>query len=199
MKNIFNFDKPKTAVQWLVFLAAAGIACTSPAGTRAFLKELLKYIDKELGGEEKAGPPHSFKTEQLSQALYRLKKRKIIEIKKTKNKTFILLSEKGKKRKLEYDFFRLTIPKPKLWDGKWRFLMFDITEKNKFAREALRERLKNLGFLKFQKSVWVYPYPCENEIDFIAENLGIAPHIMLLTVTVENDQPLRAHYNLPGI
>jgi len=198
MRNIFNFDKPKTVIQWLVFLAAIGITLTSPAGTRAFLRELEKYIDRKFGESIKDADflKKSLDRQQLSDALYRLKKRKIIEIKKAEGKTFITLSEKGKRRKLEYDLNILKIPRPKIWDKKWRFLMFDIPEFQKVDREVFREKLKDLGFLRFQKSVWVYPYPCENEIDFITEHFKIAPYITLLTVQIEDDQPLRKHYRL---
>ena len=74
--------------------------------------------------------------------------------------------------------------------------MFDIPESEKFAREALREKLKNLGFAQFQKSIWIYPYPCENEIDFVTEFFSIAKHVNLITVKIDDDRPLRAEFNL---
>ena len=46
-------------------------------------------------------------------------------------------------------------------------IIFDIPEKKKSAREALRDKLKDLGFAKLQDSVWITPFPCENEINFI--------------------------------
>ena len=55
----------------------------------------------------------------------------------------------------------------RVWDKKWRLVIFDIPEKKKPAREALREKLKDLGFAKLQDSVWVTPFPCENEIKLI--------------------------------
>lgn len=197
MRNVFNFNKPKTTLQWIVFLAAIGITCSSPAGTRAFLRELAKYIDaKSRKLDKDSQDKYHLNNRQLSQALYYLKKRRIIEIKKDNHQTLIILSEKGKKRKLQNDFDNIIIPKPKTWDKKWRFLMFDIPESKKKEREAFRSKLKNLGFLQFQKSVWIYPYSCENEIDFITEHFQIAPYITLLMVYIENDQPLRQQYGL---
>lgn len=197
MRNIFGFDKPKTAIQWIIFLATIGITLTSPTGTRAFMRELKKYVGDKIGNSNKnVDLGKFFDKQQLSQALYQLKKRKILEIKRDKGKTLITLSEKGRIRKLEYDLNNPKISKPKTWDNKWRFVMFDIPESQKFAREAFRDRLKNLGFLQFQKSIWVYPYPCENEIDCIAENLKIASYITSLTVQIEDDYPLRKHFDL---
>ena len=190
--SLINFDKPKTAGQWIVFLAAMGIALSSPVGTRSFLKELNKYLDDERG---KRGKKYS--SIQLSQALYYLKKRKIINTKKLSNgKTIIELTEKGRRRKLEYDFDRLKLSKTEYWDGKWRILMFDIPEPRRNARDALRNKLMDIGFIQFQKSVWLYPYPCQDEIDFISEYFSIAQHTNLITVRIENDKPLRNRFKL---
>ena len=191
MENILNFNKPKTILQWLIFLAAIGITLTSPVGTRAFLRELSKYITRQNNGFE-----IPLKPLQLSQALYYIKKRKLVKLIKKGNKTAFLLTEKGKKRKLQYDLENIIISKQLVWDKKWRLLMFDIPESNKVSREMLREKIKQLGFLQFQKSIWVYPYPCENEIDFIAENFSVAQCLTLLTVQIDDDQPLRARFQL---
>ncbi len=189
-KNIFNFNKPKTPTEWLIFIAATGVALSSPSGTRTFLKELNKYLNNKFSDN------YQIKPGQLSKALHDLKKRKIIEIKDTSNNTRILLTEKGKKKKLEYDLDKIKISNNEKWDGKWRFLMFDIPEGRKNAREAFREKLKQLGFFQFQKSVWVYPHQCQDEIDFISEVFEIAPYITILTVKIDDDKPLRSYFGL---
>jgi len=190
--DFLNFDKPKTVGQWLVFLAATGIILSSPAGTRSFLKELHKHLDNERGKKEK-----QYNSTQLTQALYRLKKRKIVTIKKMDNgETLIKLTERGKRRKLKYDFEDLKISGDTSWDGKWRILMFDIPESRKGAREALRNKINKLGFVQFQKSVWLYPYPCQNEIDFITEYFSIGQYVNLITVKIEEDKPLRSKFEL---
>jgi DNA-binding transcriptional regulator PaaX len=51
--------------------------------------------------------------------------------------------------------------------------MFDIPEKHKKAREALRYKLKELDFLRLQDSIWVTPYPCDDEIRFLREIFNI--------------------------
>ncbi len=191
--NLLNFRKPQTVTQWLIFLAATGIILSSPAGTRIFLGELNKYIFERNQQNKKS--KHA-KTAQLSQTLYLLKKRKIINIRKSGNETVIELTEKGKNKKFQYDLNNLIIPKLEKWDGKWRFLMFYIPESKKSAREGLRKRLKKLGFFQFQKSVWIYPYPCEQEINFISEVFTVAPYINLLTVQLEDDEPLRLKFKL---
>jgi DNA-binding transcriptional regulator PaaX len=63
-------------------------------------------------------------------------------------------------------------------------LIFDIPTKPKIynqAREALRNKIKKLGFYQMQKSVWAYPYECEDEILFVAEIFQVQRHIEIIT------------------
>jgi len=41
----------------------------------------------------------------------------------------------------------------------------------------LRFHLKNLNFFQFQKSAWICPYPCEDEIIFIADFFGVGKYV----------------------
>lgn len=189
--GFLDFEKPETLPQWLIFIAATGITLSSPYGTRQFIKELKKYLENKTKQQNS-----SVASRNLSQAIHRLRKRKLISINTKNGVTRIVLTEKGRVRKLEYDINRLKVPKPEKWDGKWRFLLFDIPEKRRAGRDLFRKQIERLGFLQFQRSVWVYPYPCEKEVDFLAEKFGVASFMTLLTVTVERDIPLRKHFDL---
>jgi len=61
----------------------------------------------------------------------------------------------------------LKIRRPQKWDRKWRIVIFDISELKKFYREAFRGKLKELGFYPLQKSVWVHPFECRDEIELL--------------------------------
>lgn len=63
------------------------------------------------------------------------------------------------------------------WDKKWRIVIFDIPEELHKNRNQLRARLKNLGFYMLQKSVFVIPYPCEEELGYMCKNLKIGDYI----------------------
>jgi len=128
---------------------------SSPAGARRFLKQLPKELKK-------------YKKSQIRQALYKLQNQNRIEyVKENKNTISVNITEKGKKYLKNFDIDNLFLDQPKVWDKKWRVIIFDIPEKKKSAREALRDKLKDLGFAKLQDSVWITPFPCENEINFI--------------------------------
>ena len=189
MLEKLKFLRPKTTTDWLMFAAIAGISMVSPG---AAAKVVLAFIKEELAGSKVKKPT----TKQITRTIYDLKKRKIIELKEVGDKTHLLLTEKGARRKLRFNLRNMSIHKMSVWDHKWRMLMFDIPESKKIARNVFRSRIKELGFFQFQKSVWVYPYPCENEVDFLAEYFEIAEYIHFLTIKIEDDNPLCVEFGL---
>ncbi|KKS80666.1 MAG: repressor [Candidatus Beckwithbacteria bacterium GW2011_GWA2_43_10] len=44
------------------------------------------------------------------------------------------------------------------WDGWWRIVIFDVTEKQRKVRDSLRSKLVELGFGQWQKSAYVSPH-----------------------------------------
>jgi CRISPR-associated endonuclease Cas2 len=76
-------------------------------------------------------------------------------------------------------------------------LIFDIPEKRRAVRDQLRQTLNNIGFIKLQNSVWVYPYECSELISLLKSDFKIGKDVLYLTVTeIENDEFLRKHYQL---
>ena len=136
------------------------------------------------------------------QVLYRMLREfyreRLVDFREEKDGTaVVVLTERGEKYALRYKIDELSIPVPLRWDKKWRVVIFDIPEKHKRAREALRDKIRELGFLHLQKSVWIYPYPCKDILDFIVEVFEIRSYVNYLDVTkVSNDAKLRLHFNL---
>lgn len=82
-------------------------------------------------------------------------------------------------------------------DKKWRIVTFDIPEKFKKARNALREKLKDLGFLKYQKSIFIYPYECKDEIDFVIEFFDIRPFVRYIEAeNLDNEIDFKRRFQL---
>jgi DNA-binding transcriptional regulator PaaX len=91
----------------------------------------------------------------------------------------------------------MRINKPKKWDGKWRVVMFDLPVRFSKARHFLRFKIKQLGFVQFQKSVWIYPYPCTDEILFIAEYYKVRKYIEMMTVLeISDEKTLKERFDL---
>lgn len=155
----------------LAVLAVAGVLVIAAMAPNIF----------QMFGRYKKSRRYSDK--QLRNAFYTLKRRDFIEVIKEKDeKTVVRLTKKGKQYVREFSIDNLNILKPKKWDKKWRVVIFDIPNKFNMARLALRNKIKEFGFYKLQKSVWIYPYPCEDEILFIANFFDIEPFVEILTV-----------------
>lgn len=112
-------------------------------------------------------------------------------IKRNKNTdgtiTFVI-TDKGKLKALTYRFEEMQIDK-KSWDGKWRMVAFDIPEKYRWGRDSLREKIKKLGFYELQKSIFIFPYDCKDEIDFIIEFFKIRRHVRFgILETIDNEE-----------
>jgi CRISPR-associated endonuclease Cas2 len=76
-------------------------------------------------------------------------------------------------------------------------VIFDIPEKKKRAREALRNKLKDLGFKELQKSVFIHPYECEDEIDFITKVFEIRPYIRFARLDMfTNEEQFKIKFKL---
>lgn len=130
-------------------------------------------------------------------ALYRLRKKKIVKYQEIGDKIKIVLTESGKKKVLYYKFDDLNIKKPKNWNGKWHLIAFDIPEKYKSARNALADKMRELGLVPFQESLWIYPFNCKDEIDFAAEVFNVGKYVQYLVVeSITNDKLLRQKFGI---
>ncbi len=91
-----------------------------------------------------------------------------------------VLTDKGKRFLLKYEIDKLQLRRTQKWDGRWRIIIFDIPENKKSARDALRGKFNELGMYQLQKSVFVYPFDCKKEIDFVSDFFGVANDILYL-------------------
>jgi len=132
-------------------------------------------------------PKQSFRN-----ALSRLENKGLIVGERRNGKVIFNLSDNGEKlaKRLK---LKLELAKKWRWDGKWRILIFDVPEKIRGKRDFLRRELIDFGFYPLQKSVWVYPYPCFDEILFIGKFFNAERFIELLTVEemINDDKLLR--------
>jgi CRISPR-associated endonuclease Cas2 len=111
---------------------------------------------------------------------------------------YISLTKEGKKKAGRYQIDDLKIAKPSRWDGKWRLLIFDIEDKQKLKREALRGKLKELGLFQLQKSVWICPYFFRKEIGILRQFFGFTLKEMkvITALEIEGDREARQYFRL---
>lgn len=136
--------------------------------------------------------------QSLNAAIRQLYQSKLIKWVENENGTLTLvLSANGKKQALTYNLDKMTIDRPHRWDGKWRVVLFDIPETRKKARNALREMLKRLEFFEYQKSVFVHPYNCRREIDYLIEFFNLRPCVRFIVANeLDNELHLKAYFKL---
>lgn len=67
----------------------------------------------------------------------------------------------------------------KAWDKKWRLLIYDIPEKYRHKRDALRVFIAQLGFGKVQGSCWVSPYDLSLKLHEFCKKQKIVDYICI--------------------
>ncbi len=146
--------------------------------------------------------PLILKNKSYNQALFhqtikRLEKQKLVEIFMEGEHTLVRITQEGKIRALRYKLSEIQVKKPKIWDKKWRIVIFDIPEKYKRVREIFREHLKGMGFYMLQRSVWVHPYSCIDEIEFLRQIYRVEIDVTyILAQRIENSENLIDHFQL---
>ena len=131
-------------------------------------------------------------------AIRKLYQSKLIDYREEDNGTITLvLSENGKKKSLRYSIDTMKIRIPKTWDRKWRLVLFDIPERFKKERDAFAQKLKQIGFYPLQKSAFIFPYDCKDELDFMIEILNIRRYVRSILVKyIDNELDLRRQFKL---
>lgn len=139
-----------------------------------------------------------YRNHEVNQVLKKLAKQKYITIAENSDgKTTVKITKFGLTKALTYELYSLHIIKPKKWDKKWRVVIFDVPERYKKTRDALRVRLRQLGLHQLQESVYVSPYPCFNEVEFLRELYAVAfTTKYLLVEQIEDDSTLRSYFGL---
>jgi DNA-binding transcriptional regulator PaaX len=173
--------------QKILLLLLAGVALGlsySPRRQQRILKEFGEEWEKI---DEK----------KIKDEIRQLYQSKLIERKQNADgSTTLTLTDKGKLRALTFHFQDMRVS-DKDWDGKWRIVVFDVPEKLRFGRNALRAKLKALGFYELQKSVLVFPYECEQEIEFIVEFFNMRRFVRFCRVEyIDNEVHLRKVFRL---
>ena len=188
-KYKYYFAKPRSEIvkdilQWLFVAGAISIAATSPYfGVNAWrvFRKRKKY------------PKQKF-----SDTFTRLKRKNLIFMEKRGHDIQISLTPEGRKLAGYMQIDALVIKRPAKWDKKWRIVLFDIAQLKSVHRNAFRAKLKELGFVPFQKSVWLHAFDCRDEIGVLKDFFGLSDREVCL-ITVENipmEDTFKKHFNL---
>lgn len=133
----------------------------------------------------------------MNHIVNRLSQQKLVKIEYDGDQTIVRITDKGRVRALRYKLSEMQVKNPKVWDKKWRIVIFDIPEKHKRTREIFRENLKMMGFYMLQRSVWVHPYPCFDEIEFLRQIYKVGINVTYIVAEkIEATDDLTTHFQL---
>jgi len=184
----------------IIVLLSTGVVLTSPMGGVALARILLKELEKK--SREGNHPGYKNEEGRVRASLYRLKRRGFIEEKVAQDGSVaISLSERGRMAfplGIRTDLTSFRVSRGEKWDGVWRFVMFDVPEENRFARNVLRDKIKRAGFFQIQQSIWVYPYACTKEIEDLADFLGIPQCVLVFEGKVSREERLKEFFLKKG-
>ena len=172
----------------ILLLLLAGLSLSLTKSPKGYFK-ILRSLPKEW---------KEIKRRRLNEIVKEFYNNRLISFKENKEGLAeIILTKEGEQKALRFKIDEIKIKKPAKWDGEWRIVIFDIPERLKKAREALRNKLTNLGFMKLQESVFVFPHECEDEINFIVEVFLIRPFVRFMRVkSFTNEEQLRVKFEL---
>ena len=156
-----------------LLLSLFDLIAPSYLATRAFRRPIKKYLEQRI-------IDHA----TFFQRIQYLKRQGYIETFVEGKEKYVELTAKGKKRANELLIEDLEINRPPKWDKKWRVVIFDIPEDKRHNRDIFRERIINLGFIQIQKSVYVYPFECAQEIAFVSNYLSVQKFVTIMIAEI---------------
>lgn len=187
-KSDVTKDLTKDLLEFLLLTGGVSLILTNPA----FLAPAILIARYSNANINKG---------KLSRSVSYLKQQKYISVTQKGNKYKLKLTNRGKERAVLYSLQSTLLNKlthNKKWDKKWRIVIFDIKTERRNERDALRRMLKRSGFKQLQKSTWIYPFDCKDEVSLTKDFFGIKDSEcrLVLASDIGEDKRLRKEFNI---
>ncbi|MFA6536756.1 MAG: hypothetical protein WC250_02155 [Candidatus Paceibacterota bacterium] len=172
----------------LIILLLGGLALSLSRSPRQQFEILSEMADEWQG----------IRRSSIKRAIKSIHRDRLVsEIKSSDGSIRLVLTERGKEAGVLCNLDKLKLKVPAKWDGNWRIVIFDVPEKLKVVRESLRMHLNNLGFIELQKSAFIYPFPCFEEVSEVVNFYGAEKHVRMITASaVDNEESLKIQFDL---
>jgi len=172
------------------FLAASIIFPGLPMAAKPFI-DVVKEADRNKRQKEW----EKFNLWRLRQVIKRMQSSKLVEVKEEKGVPIIKITHKGKQKLLRYKIDEMVLESN--WDGKWRLVIYDVQTGKRANSEMFRTMLNKLRFLKLQRSVYLTPFKCEDEIEYLRLLFEIGNEVQILKVgSLENETAYRRYFGI---
>ncbi len=188
-------DKISISRAVLAGLAVVGILSVAVLAPNAV--QLFRYF--KMPKERKKKIKNASLKYKVNATIARLEKEGCIMFEEDKGIVYASLTEKGRERLQSYES-KNDFLKSRAWDGKWRIVIFDVEESKRKARNKLRHRLRQFGFLCLQKSVWVFPHDCEDVISMLKTDQELWLNVLYIEAEkVEDSGRLQKYFKLKPV
>jgi len=153
------------------------LAISGAVGGVVVLASLNPYFGiKAIGAIQKELKRRKWR--DIQRRLNNFKHQGLARVQPNSDGTFsVMLTRAGQKELVKYDLDVLKIKNYENWDGVWRICLFDIPARKQAERAALLSKLKDLGFVMLQRSVWAHPFPCRKELAVIVNAYEIEAYV----------------------
>lgn len=137
---------------------------------------------------------------KFTKEIYRLEQAGFIKKYIKEKEENIILTRKGKKAVRKYITEEIDINIPQKWDKKWRIVIFDIPKDKNKRRDVIRNKIEKMGFYQLQKSVYVHPFDCIKEINYIKKSYYLEPYVQYIVADrIESEKDLIKIFIKKGI
>lgn len=136
---------------------------------------------------------------KVKRVLKNLEKKQILSLLTEGDQVYVEIKDKYNISILKYSIKQLLDlrKRKKKWNGKWYMVVFDVPEEQRKKRIYLRRFLTQVGFYPYQKSVYVYPYECEKEIQLIKTIVESSKYMSyIIADKIENEKQAKIFFGL---
>jgi DNA-binding transcriptional regulator PaaX len=123
------------------------------------------------------------RVDNYQRVLAELKRQGLVHITQDEDRVRYTVTPAGAHRLQLMILDDINIEIPKKWDKKWRVVSFDVPANQSKQRAAFTQKLQKYNFIMLQKSVWVHPAPCFDQIEQLASYYNIMRYCTLLEVS----------------
>lgn len=189
------FERKYAPIKEILKLVGAGAFVAASLVVPNLPLALKPFIDHKRQKEYHAWK--RFNIPYLKRTLERLEKQKLVEFDEKDGMQIVKITDQGKKRILRFALDELAVEKPKIWDGRWRLISYDIPKKLERLRNIFREYLTAWGFYPLHESVFLHAWPCEKQVEFLREYLVIGKYVRIFRVSeIERDKEFRGFFGV---
>lgn len=183
--------KPHELAKFILQVTILTLISGGGSPLRPVLPMSIKAIFTAIKNTEWSDTPEK----KIIRTLKGLEKTGILYISENEDQLTVTLNNKNNKV-IQYSIKSLLDfkKKQKQWNGKWFMVFFDVPEIQRNKRDYLRRYLIKLGFFPYQKSVYIFPYECEEEIKLIKTIVEGAKYMKYIVAEKIEDEVIVKHY-----